>query len=185
MTPPTGAPGALHGAGRRRTDGSAPARPPASSLDPYREDVPMAQPAQRYANHRRYFPLFHYFALPVLVVHVVVTTAWLLRAPSYEAAWGVVVALALLAGIVANRASALIVQSRVIRLETTLRLVRVLPPELRARIGELRLGHLVALRFASDEELPALVERCLAGELRTADEVKRAIRNWQADFVRA
>ena len=145
----------------------------------------MAQPAQSYANHRRYFPLYHYVALPVLVLHVVVTTSWLIRDPSMEAAWSVVVAVALLAGILANRASTLIVQNRVIRLETTLRLMRVLPPETRVRIAELRLGHLVALRFASDEELPRLVEQCLRGELRSPDEVKRAIRSWQADFVRA
>lgn len=145
----------------------------------------MARTAQSYANHRRYFPLFHYFALPVLAVHVVVTTTGLLRDPSLEAAWSVLVALALLGGIVANRASTLIVQSRVIRLETTLRLTRVLPAGLRARITELRLGHLVALRFASDEELPCLVERCLSGELRSVDDVKRAITAWQPDYVRA
>jgi hypothetical protein len=145
----------------------------------------MVQPAQSYANHRRYFPLYHYFALPVLAVHVVVTTAGLLRHPSLATAWSVVVALALLGGILAVRTSTLIVQNRVIRLETTLRLARVLPPELRARIPELRLGHLVALRFAPDDELPFLVERCLSGELRSTDEVKRAIRVWQADFVRA
>jgi hypothetical protein len=145
----------------------------------------MARTAQSYANHRRYFPLFHYFALPILAVHVVVTTTGLLRDPSLEAAWSVLVALALLGGIVANRASTLIVQSRVIRLETTLRLTRVLPAGLRARITELRLGHLVALRFASDEELPCLVERCLSGELRSVDDVKRAITAWQPDYVRA
>jgi hypothetical protein len=145
----------------------------------------MVQPAQRYANHRRYFPLYHYFALPVLAVHVVVTTSGLIRHPSAETAWSVVVALALLGGILAVRTSTLIVQNRVIRLETTLRLTRVLPPELRARIPELRLGHLVALRFAPDDELPSLVERCLSGELRSPDDVKRAVRDWQADFVRA
>lgn len=145
----------------------------------------MVQPAQSYANHRRWFPLFHYFALPILTIHVVVTTTGLLRQPSLETAWSVVVALALLGGILANRVSALIVQSRVVRLETTLRLMRVLPAELRPRVSELRLGHLVALRFAPDEELPGLVERCLNGELRSVDEVKRAIRRWQPDHVRA
>ena len=145
----------------------------------------MGQTVQSYSNHRRYYPLYHYFALPVLVVHVVVTTTGLLRHPSLDAAWSVVVALALLGGLLACRGSTLIVQNRVIRLETTLRLMRVLPPELRARIPELRLGHLIALRFAPDEELPRLVERCLAGELKSPDEVKRAIRSWQADFVRA
>ena len=145
----------------------------------------MAQPAQSYANHRRYFPLYHYFALPILALNVVVTTTLLIRDPSLQTAWSVVVALALLGAILASRTSTLIVQNRVIRLETTLRLARVLPPELRARIPEMRLGHLVALRFAPDDELPRLVEQCLSGELRSADDVKKAIRVWQADFVRA
>jgi hypothetical protein len=66
-----------------------------------------------------------------------------------------------------------------------LRLTAVLPPELRKRIPELRIRHLVALRFAGDLELPLLVQRCLDGELRTADDVKRQIRDWRPDFVRA
>jgi hypothetical protein len=147
--------------------------------------VPMSPIAQSYANHRRYFPLFHYVALPILAVHVVVTTAGLLRHPSLETAWGVAVSLALLAGIIASRVSTLIVQSRVIRLETTLRLMRVLPAETRCRVGELRLGQLIALRFAGDDELPGLVDQCLAGELRSAEEVKKAIRSWQPDYIRA
>jgi hypothetical protein len=77
------------------------------------------------------------------------------------------------------------VQDRLIGLEMRLRLAAVLPPELRQRIPELRLRHLVGLRFASDAELPDLVARCLAGELRTAEQVKREIRDWRGDFVRA
>jgi hypothetical protein len=53
------------------------------------------------------------------------------------------------------------------------------------RILELAPRHLVALRFASDAELPALVERVLKGELTTQKDIKRAITNWQPDFFRA
>jgi hypothetical protein len=95
------------------------------------------------------------------------------------------VALGLVAGIVANRASTLIIQGRVIGVEMRLRLAASLTPELRARIPELRLRQLIGLRFAGDDELPALVERCLRGELATADAVKREIRDWRPDFVRA
>jgi hypothetical protein len=141
--------------------------------------------AQSYANHRRYFPLFHYVALPVLIANVAVSLVHAVQNPSPWSAWLVVVAIGLAAGLVANRASALLVQNRVIGLEMRLRLVATLPPELRARIPELRIRQLVGLRFAGDEELPALVERCLRGELPTADAVKREIREWRPDFVRA
>jgi hypothetical protein len=144
-----------------------------------------AVPAQTYANHRRYFPLFHYVALPILVANVVVALAHAWRRPSFWNAWLVVVSAGLVAGIVASRASTLLVQNRLIGLEMRLRLAAVLPPELRARISELRLRQLVGLRFAGDEELPALVERCLQGELATADAVKREIRHWRPDYVRA
>jgi hypothetical protein len=145
----------------------------------------MPSPSQSYANHRRFFPLFHYIALPVVVVNVLVVLAQLLRAPSLQQTWVLAFAVGIASGFLACRASILTVQDRLIGLEMRLRLAAVLPPELRVRIPELRIRHLVALRFAGDAELPLLVQRCLAGELRTADQVKREIREWRQDFVRA
>jgi hypothetical protein len=142
-------------------------------------------PAQTYATHRRLFPIFHYVALPILIANVAVAVAHAIRRPSAWNAWVVVVALALVAGLVASRASTLMVQNRLIALEMRLRLAATLPPDLRARIPELRLRQLIGLRFAGDEELPALVERCLCGELPTAEAVKREIRDWRPDFLRA
>ena len=97
----------------------------------------------------------------------------------------VVVSFGLVAGLVASRASTLVVQSRLIALEMRLRLAATLPPEMRGRISELRLKQLVGLRFAGDAELPLLMQRCLDGELTTADAVKREIRDWRPDFLRA
>jgi len=140
---------------------------------------------QSYANHRRYFALYHYVAMPILLANLIITTVHAVRFPSAWAIWIVVVSLALVAGLVASRASTLIVQSRLIALEMRLRLAATLPPELRSRISELRLKQLVGLRFAGDDELPALVARCLSGELLTADAVKREVRDWRPDFLRA
>jgi hypothetical protein len=145
----------------------------------------MTTTAQSYANHRRIFPLYHLFALPILIVHVAVTTAVTLRHPTFWNLWLVVVALGIVGGMVANRASAIIVQNRVIGLEMRLRLATVLPVELCQRIPELHLKQLVGLRYASDDELVGLVERCLRGELVTADAVKREVRHWRPDYVRA
>jgi hypothetical protein len=145
----------------------------------------MAAPVQSYANHRRTFPLFHLVALPIMVVNLGVAVAHLVKRPSLWNGWLVVLSLGLVAGLVASRSSALMVQNRLIGLEMRLRLAAVLPSELRSRIPELRMRQLIGLRYAGDAELPGLVERCLRGELETADAVKRAIREWRPDFLRA
>jgi hypothetical protein len=142
-------------------------------------------PVQTYATHRRFFPLFHYVALPILLANVAVAVGHAIRRPTAWNAWLVVVSLGLVAGLVASRASTLYVQNRLIALEMRLRLAATLPPELRIRIPELRLRQLIGLRFAGDAELPGLVERCLSGELPTAEAVKREIRDWRPDFQRA
>ena len=145
----------------------------------------MTATVQSYANHRRVFPLYHLFALPILIAHVIVTMVASVRHPSLWNLWLIVVALGIVGGMVANRASTLIVQNRVIALEMRLRLATVLPVELCQRIPELHLKQLVGLRYASDGELVGLVERCLQGELATADAVKREVRHWRPDYVRA
>jgi hypothetical protein len=76
------------------------------------------------------------------------------------------------------------VQDRVIRLEERLRMENVLPSDLRPRIPELTTRQLVSLRFASDEELPELVRRVLAGDLSGRHDIKRAIRDWRPDHQR-
>lgn len=140
---------------------------------------------QSYATHRRLFPLFHYVALPILLANVAVAVGHAIQRPTMWNAWMVVLSLGLVAGLVASRASTLHVQNRVIALEMRLRLAATLPQELRTRIPELRLRHLIGLRFAADAELPGLVERCLRGELATADAIKREIRDWRPDLARA
>ncbi|GLC24174.1 DUF6526 family protein [Roseisolibacter agri] len=141
--------------------------------------------SQDYATHRRWNPLVHFVLTPLLIANIVVAGRALVRAPSAGTAWAATMAVALLLLSYAAREQALAVQNRVIRLEMALRLARVLPADLAARIDELRVGQLIGLRFASDAELPALVRQCLAGELRGADAVKRAVRDWQPDTLRA
>lgn len=145
----------------------------------------MSAKPQTYQNHRRIFPIYHLFALPVLTVNVAVAIAAFIDAPSWHAGWWVVVSMALAAGLLASRASTLIVQNRLVGLEMRLRLTAILPDDLRPRIGDLTLRQTIGLRFASDPELPDLVRRCIAGELATADDVKRQITSWRPDFVRA
>jgi hypothetical protein len=141
--------------------------------------------AQTYANHARSFPLFHYVASPILLGNVLVTGWWLFKSPSVQTVWAFLMALGLGALLFASRLMALRVQDRLIRLEESLRLARVLPPEMQGAIAALRTRHFVALRFAPDEELAGLVRQIQAGELDDQRSIKLAIRHWKADTFRA
>jgi hypothetical protein len=72
----------------------------------------------------------------------------------------------------------------VIRLEERLRYRDLLPPDIATRAGDLRLSEIIAIRFASDAELPNLVARVLSGELKESKNIKQAITNWRADHLR-
>lgn len=127
----------------------------------------------------------HFVLAPLFYVNVLVAAVMLARAPSLATVWALVMSVALALLNLAARSQTLRVQDRVIRLEMRLRLAAVLPPALAARAQALPTRALLALRFASDAELPALVERSLSGELAEPDAIKRAIRDWQADTLRA
>jgi hypothetical protein len=144
----------------------------------------MAEAPQSFENHAKIVPGYHRWT----AVLVALPTLYF----AYRAAFDFTVdrlALLLFAvGVVLTATYARVfplgVQDRVIRLEERMRMERVLPTDLRARIPELSTRQLVSLRFASDEELPDLVRRVLAGELTNRNDIKRAIRSWRADHQR-
>ena len=144
----------------------------------------MPASAQSYQAHRRFLPPYHFFILPVLTINVFVELVRLYRSQTPYHVWLVVVASALVGLALMARGMALTVQTRVIRLEERLRLQHLMPAEEQAMITSLKLGHLVGLRFASDAEAPALARRCAAGELRSAGDVKRQVKEWRPDFLR-
>jgi len=145
----------------------------------------MAQAAQTYKTHTRFFPPFHFFVVPVLLINVLVAGWLLYRSPSTLGVWELIVAVALCVLAFIARIMTLAVQDRVIRLEMRLRMREVLPADLQARIPEISREQCIGLRFASDAELPLLVRKVLAGELKTSSEIKRQIGEWQGDYLRA
>lgn len=145
----------------------------------------MSQTPQTYANHAKLVPAFHVFVLPVLLINAIWTIVRFTRHPSAEGGLAIAVAIALLLLAVLARRFALTVQDRVIRLEMQLRLQKVLPTDLASRIEELDHGQLVALRFASDAELPALARTVLTDKIRDRKTIKKMIKEWRADHLRA
>jgi hypothetical protein len=138
---------------------------------------------QTLANHVKIDPPFHYFVLPVFAITWIVSVIFLVRHQGFLHFWIVIFNSAIIVAVIRARQYALKVQDRVIRLEERLRLSALLPDSLRSQIAKLSEDQLIALRFASDEELPALVERTLATNLTRAD-IKKAIQLWRPDYWR-
>lgn len=141
----------------------------------------MAASTQTYATHAKFVPLFHYVALPILMVNVGIALWGVVQGPGLSSVWSLAVAIALFLGALFARVFALAAQDRVIRLEERLRMREILPAELQARIPEFTRDQIIALRFASDEELPALASRVLRENLQKRDEIKKLVTTWRAD----
>lgn len=139
---------------------------------------------QSFANHARFVPPFHFGVFGILVLNLLLSLYRIARIPSLESGMALLLAVALLGMFFYLRVFPLTVQDRLIRLEMRLRLREVLPPELRGRIGELDVDQLVALRFASDPELPELMREVLDKKIMSRTEIKKKIREWQADDLR-
>src|ERR1700722_16780256 len=143
-----------------------------------RRGVYMAQPEQNLKNHVRLDPMFHGFLFVGALILLGATIYALIRQPDW---WGVVRLLGVLWAIVLmfkTRLYAMKVQDRVIRLEERLRLAQLLPEPTRQRLGEMNEGQLIALRFASDDEVAGLVEQALGGNW-DQKQIKSAIKNWR------
>ena len=74
-------------------------------------------------------------------------------------------------------------QNRIIRLELRFRYYQITGKRIEPLEAQLRFRQLVALRFASDEELPSLVERAVKEKL-TPLQIKKSIMNWSPDYMR-
>lgn len=141
--------------------------------------------AQSYASHRRWVPLYHFVAAALLFVSLVHAVWSAIGSFSLQSVMYLVLVLAVVIVYFYSRTFALAVQDRLIRLEERLRFERVLPDTLRPRIHEFTTPQLVALRFASDAELPALAQRVLDENVQDREEIKRQISQWRADHQRA
>ena len=139
---------------------------------------------QTYANHTRWYPLFHFVVVPLLALNFLSHLVRLFMAPSWAMGFWTLLSVTLILLALASRLMALTAQDRVIRLEERLRYREVLSAELAGRFDELRTAQIIALRFASDGELGGLVERTLNGEFAKSGDIKKAIKDWRGDYLR-
>jgi hypothetical protein len=147
------------------------------------------QAPQNFSNHTKFVPPFHFVLMPLLFVNLVwriYRVVFVLDQPHGRAqpTLDLLVAVALIMIALAARIFALQAQDRVIRLEERLRWQRLLSADVVARFGEVARGQVIALRFASDDELSGLVARVLKGELTEPKAIKQAIKNWRPDHHR-
>ena len=140
---------------------------------------------QNYANHRKFVPAFHFFALPILLANFLYAAYGLRLGLTVSSVLGAATALALVLAAGLTRAMVMAVQDRVIRLEMRLKLRELLPADMQSKIMSLSPKQLVGLRFASDAELPSLVSQVIKDNIASAEAIKKMIKDWQADDVRA
>jgi len=143
----------------------------------------MERKPQTLQNHGKFDPKFHFFLAPVALIFLITTIYRAINHPETENYVHILVALWLLVLMFTVRLYSLKVQDRVIRLEERLRLAGLLAEPLKTKSAALTEQQLIAIRFASDAEVPALVEKALAGDLKQKG-IKQAIKTWRPDYWR-
>jgi hypothetical protein len=140
----------------------------------------MAEPVtQTYANHRQRAPMW-LAAFFSSVIAFIIMALFLVRQPGLVTAGTLLMSIAVVLTVLMVRGYAIRLQDRIIRGEMQARLARL---GLDGRLTQLTPKQIVALRFASDAEMPALCERAIAEKLEP-DQIKRAVTSWQADYGR-
>ena len=139
---------------------------------------------QTYETHRHNPQLTGIGFLLLVASAIALTLAWLDIWPSVMIPAGVAALMASnLALLAISRVYTVKLQDRIIKLEMSIRGARLLSPAQLAALERLPRPQLVALRFASDAELPALLERAERERL-SPDQIKRAVTNWIPDLDR-
>jgi hypothetical protein len=142
----------------------------------------MADKPQSFKNHTRLDPLFHQFLGPLSFILLIAAVTSFVRNVGLMTAFQVVAAIWAVVVTFKIRLYALKVQDRIIRLEERLRMHELFSEPLKSRIGEFTESQLIALRFATDAELPALAEKALQG--LDQKQIKASIKTWRPDYFR-
>lgn len=138
---------------------------------------------QNYKNHARMVPGYHYFTfllMLLLLIGAIVNVVKSSNENIYSASLLILAAVILLMISFYARVFALKAQDRAIKAEENFRHYLLTGKPLNS---EIRMRQIIGLRFASDEEFPALAEKAVKEKL-SEKEIKQLIVNWKADFYR-
>jgi hypothetical protein len=144
----------------------------------------MSEP-QNYQNHVKQAPAWVNGVYLIFLLNILWSGYRLFSGLSVDSVLAFLVSIALVLLGFISRTQTLTVQNRLIRLEQRLRYRELLPADVAARAAALPVSQIVALRFAGDAELPALVNEVLSGQLSDPKAIKLKVKDWQADHLRA
>jgi len=141
---------------------------------------------QNLKNHTRWDPIFHFFALLILLINIPITGWWYGRhfyQHTHSGAWLLLVSVALFIVALKTRNYAVKNQDRIIALEERIRLASLVTPSELIELSSLTTSQLIALRFASNPEVPELARRAVREKL-DRKQIKESISSWRADNER-
>jgi hypothetical protein len=141
---------------------------------------------QNFKNHVRYYIPHHFIFYPVVLLLMVLCIYFSTKYEDQQPIWIVLSVILFLIGWLSymlRQHYALMNQDRIVRSELRLRYYLLTKKRLELLEHKLSLKQLLALRFASDEELPELVEEAVDTNL-SPKEIKQSIKNWNPDYMR-
>ena len=141
---------------------------------------------QNYSNHAKYYIPHHFIFYPVSAILTGLSIYFAIKFPDRQLEWLMFAAVILLIAwlsFMMRQHYALTPQNRIIRLEMRLRYFQLYGKRFEPIEAKLKFKQIAALRFASDEELPLLLERTLQENL-SARSIKKLITDWQGDHMR-
>lgn len=138
---------------------------------------------QSFKNHTRWDPVFHFFIAPILLLNIIATGFWYHNHRAdhvHSGMWLILISVVLFLLALKARTYALKVQDRAIRIEERMRLASMVSPSELIEIESLTMRQYVALRFASNAELPDLARRAVREKL-SEKQIKESIVSWRPD----
>ncbi|MFF5381264.1 DUF6526 family protein [Pedobacter suwonensis] len=136
--------------------------------------------SQNYENHKRFYPPFHFFAVPLTVIGLCFSIYSCIAIPTIiTGLLGLAFFLIAIIAVMA-RMFALKAQDRAARAEENLRYYILAGSALP---NELSISQILALRFAGDKEFLTLVDQAVNNKL-SPTEIKKSIKNWRGDYHR-
>ena len=142
-------------------------------------------PEQNYSNHTQKMPLFGTSLLLLFAVFVMcgvtIYRIWGNHGQVHNSLLLGTLAFSTILGFTQCRRMALSVQDRAIRTEENLRHFVMTGKKLDPRLTG---KQIIAVRFASDDQFVELARQA-ADQSMTPDAIKKAVKNWRADFERA